>query len=210
MKTVRWLRTLVIASLLVKVGVWGAWWAAPVAAESARPAPVDAAALAKAPNAGLPAALLEQSRGFRELLDAVAKRQDELTAKEKALAEREAGLSQLEKAVAEQVTRLEALTGTAAPAAAEKGAAARAPGTPGAAPAQGAGDRVAEITRIYESMKAEEAAPILDKLDDETLRTILGRMKERQIGAILAAMSRDRAVSFTKVLAGTAAEPAAR
>ena len=216
MRIVRWLRGLVIASLLVKIAVWGTWWTATVFAEATASGAAPAESPVSAPNAGLPASLLEQSRGFREVLDAVAARQDTLAAKEKALAEREAGLAHLEKAVAQQVAKLEALAGMPTPAlprgggvpaggVAKPGAAAGA----GAASAEDGSGRGAEVTRIYESMKAEEAAPILDKLDDETLRAILGRMKERQIGAILAAMNRDRAVAFTKLLAGTRqSEPA--
>ena len=56
--------------------------------------------------------------------------------------------------------------------------------------------------------ESPEAAPILDKMDDSTVKGILGTMKERQIGAILAAMNRDRAVAVTKVLAGGAPAPA--
>ena len=39
------------------------------------------------------------------------------------------------------------------------------------------------------------------KLDDETARTIFACMSEKQIGAILAAMNRDRAVALTQILA---------
>ena len=58
------------------------------------------------------------------------------------------------------------------------------------------------VTRIYENMRPEEAAQILDQLDDETLRVVFARMEPKQIGSIVAAMSRERAVAFTKTLAG--------
>lgn len=210
MKTMRWMPGIVIAAGVVKLVIWGTWWAGPVVAEVAPPRS-SGAPEAGAP-AGLPPALFEQSRGFREILDAVAARQEALAAKEQALLEREAGLAQLEKAVAEQVARLEALAGMspgragagAPPQAAPSRSAAGAP-----EPAAESERPGAEIVRIYETMKPEEAAPILDRLDDETLRTILGRMKERQIGAILAAMNRDRAVAFTKLLAASAQREAA-
>lgn len=57
------------------------------------------------------------------------------------------------------------------------------------------------LTKIYETMKPEEAGPILDRLDAPTLIAIVGRMKERPLGAILAAMNRDRAVTVTQALA---------
>ena len=59
------------------------------------------------------------------------------------------------------------------------------------------------LPRIYATMKPEEAGPILDLLDDVTVKGILGKMKERQVGALLAAMNRDRAVALTKALAET-------
>jgi flagellar motility protein MotE (MotC chaperone) len=51
-------------------------------------------------------------------------------------------------------------------------------------------------------MRAEDAAPILDRLGDGTLRSVLGRMRERQAGALLAAMTPERAVAVTKAFAG--------
>ena len=58
------------------------------------------------------------------------------------------------------------------------------------------------VAKVYASMNPEEAAPILDRLDDATAKTVLGCMKERQIGAILAAMSKDHAVALARLLAG--------
>jgi len=68
------------------------------------------------------------------------------------------------------------------------------------------------VTRIYESMRPEEAAQILDQLDDETLRVVFARMEPKQVAAIMASMSRERAVAFTKTLAADpdAAKTAAR
>jgi len=50
-------------------------------------------------------------------------------------------------------------------------------------------------------MRPEEAAPLIDRLDDATARMVLAGMKERQIGAILAVMTKERAVALTKLLA---------
>jgi flagellar motility protein MotE (MotC chaperone) len=61
------------------------------------------------------------------------------------------------------------------------------------------------IGKVYEAMTPEEAAPILDRLDDATLRAVLGRMRERQVAVILAAMNPDRAVAVTKAFAAPAA-----
>ncbi len=194
----QWLRVVILVSLVAKLGVLGVWWTTPVQAESAAAEPAPTAET-EAPAPPIPADLMERSRGFREVLTAVGERNAQLDAREQTLASREAGLAALEKAVAEQVKRLEALSGTP-----DAGARpARGPSAPGAKPTTAKAEPGAapEIVRVYESMKAEEAAPILDKLDDDTLRLVLGRMKERQVGAILAAMNRERAVAFTKLLA---------
>ena len=183
----RVIKALVLIGLGFKVMVLGLWWWDSVA-HAERPAKAPEAA--ESASAIVPGDLLARSRGFRDLLDAVRQRGAELDEREQAIKARTAALDALEKTVAEEVARLEALVG--------KGAAS-AP-IEAAAPAPGAGVGVG-VTKIYESMKAEEAAPILDRLDDATAKAILARMKEKQIGAILAAMNRDRAVALTKALA---------
>jgi flagellar motility protein MotE (MotC chaperone) len=123
-------------------------------------------------------------RGFRELLETVRKRAQALDEREAGLASREAALTAVRRAATLEIARLDAV--------------AQALGITGA-PGGGAA-----IAKAYESMRPEEAAPILDRLDDATLRAILGRMREKQMGAVLAEMSQDRAVAVTKALAGTA------
>jgi flagellar motility protein MotE (MotC chaperone) len=123
-----------------------------------------------------------EERAFRTLVESVRAKSEELARRETELRAREAGLAATRKLVAGEVARLETV--------------AKALGITGG---PGAG---VSITRVYESMSAEDAAPILDRLDDATLRTVLGRMRERQVGAILAAMNRDRAVAVTKAFAG--------
>jgi flagellar motility protein MotE (MotC chaperone) len=196
----RYVRAAVLVSFACKVIVLGTWWWGAIA-WAERPA---AAAEAKGEKGGDKAGgvapdKLAESRGFRELLEAVQKRAADLDQRDQAMAARQATLRTLEKTVGDQVARLETLT---KPAGGKGGAEAL------GAPAAGS---PAGVTKIYESMKPEEAAPILDKMDDTTVKGILASMKERQIGALLAAMNRDRAVAVTKVLAGAtpAAAPAA-
>ena len=131
-----------------------------------------AAASAPAP---VPEELFEKSRGFRELLEAVERRGAELDRREQAVAGREAALKALEVALGDEVARLEA--------------------------APSCGGRALAVTKIYASMRPEEAAAIVERLDDATVRLVLGGMNERQIGAILAAMTKERAVALTKRLA---------
>ena len=182
----RVIKGLVLLGLGLKVVVLSLWWWDGVA-RAERPAKEPPAA--ESSGAVVPADLLARSRGFQDLLDAVRRRGQELDEREQAIKTRAAALDALEKTVAAEVTRLEGLAGVKGPAPAEAA---------GPAPAREAG---VGVTKIYESMKAEEAAPILGRLDDATARAILARMKEKQIGAILAAMSRDRAVALTKALA---------
>ena len=167
----RWVRVGLLAGLAVKAVIVGAWWWTSVA-RAERP-------VAEAPVAP---DLFAKSRGFRELLEAVRQRGEELDRREQTLATREAAVKAMEQALAETAGRVE--------------------GGGGAAPAgETVGCGVA-VTKIYQSMRPEEAAPIIDRLDDATATRIFGCMKEKQIGAILAAMNRERAVAVTKALAG--------
>ena len=166
----RWIRVGVLAGLAVKAVILGAWWWTSVA-HAERPV----AEASVAPD------LFAKSRGFRELLEAVRQRGEELDRREQALATREAAVKALEQALAEAAGRVEA--GGGAPS------------------GETTGCGVA-VTKIYQSMRPEEAAPIIDRLDDATATRIFGCMREKQIGAILGAMNRERAVAVTKALAG--------
>src|SRR5262249_10622684 len=183
----RKLRAAVLVGLLVKVMVLGLWWqgvtqAAAKAADEKEPPKVTAS------DSGVTPDLFQKSRGFRDLLEAVHERTAALDERESAVASREATLKALEKTLAAEITRLEGLSkGGPAP-----------PGAPAAA--EGVAAVVPTLPKIYASMKPEEAGPILDRLDDATAKGILARMKDRQVGALLAAMNRDRAVALTKAL----------
>jgi flagellar motility protein MotE (MotC chaperone) len=126
-----------------------------------------------------------------KLRDEVHRRSVELDQRDRALAERAAALESLEQAVDDALGDLESRGGTGARA---------------AGPCKLRGG----VARIYENMRPEEAAQILDQLDDETLRTVFARMEAKQIAAIVAAMSRERAVAFTKTLAADPEPAAAR
>ncbi len=167
----RWVRVGVLAGLAVKAVILGAWWWTSVA-RAERP-------VAEAPVAP---DLFARSRGFRELLEAVRQRGEELDRREQALATREAAVKALEQALAETAGRIE--------------------GGGGAVPTGETTGCGVAVAKIYQSMRPEEAAPIIDRLDDATATRIFGCMKEKQIGAILAAMNRERAVAVTKALAG--------
>jgi flagellar motility protein MotE (MotC chaperone) len=183
----RWIRLWVVAGLVVKAAVAGVWWWTSVP-------PSRAAAAAETPGTpgAVPSELLAKSRGFRDLLEAVRQRGAELDRREQEVVAREAALRTLEQTLGEDGGHAETRPG-ATPAAAPAPAPAAAEESPPCSPA---------VTKIYQSMKPEEAAPILDRLDDTTTKAIFACMKEKQIGALLAAMNRDRAVALTRALAG--------
>lgn len=177
----RWIRLWFVTSLIAKAVVLGAWWWTSVAG----PDKATAAEASPAGEAGVSSDALAKSRGFRELLEAVQQRGVELDRREQEMAARETALRALEQILGQE------------PAAVE--------GKPVPAAAAASGDAPpcsVAVTKIYQTMKPEEAAPILDRLDDATARAIFACMKEKQIGALLAAMKRDRAVALTKALAG--------
>jgi flagellar motility protein MotE (MotC chaperone) len=179
MTAMRVLVVVVAASVALKCAGLVALWRGPaiVAADAVAATP----AAAKDDAAGRDvSACGEDAHAFHDLLAALRRRSDELAQREAELKTREAGLQAIRRATAAEVARLEQV--------------AKALGL------TGSGTTVA-ITKVYESMRPEDAAPILDRLDDPTLRALLGRMREKQVGAILAAMSRDRAVAVTKAMA---------
>ncbi len=61
--------------------------------------------------------------------------------------------------------------------------------------------RVASLVKIYEGMKAKDAARIFDTLDMDVLIQVMTQMSERKSAPILAAMNADRARSVTIMLA---------
>ncbi len=148
-----------------------------------------AAATSVDPRPATPAIAGPGDDAFQKLLQDVRRRTAELDQRERELGQRAVALESLEEAVAQSLGDLQG---------AEPGAGA------------GAGCRLrGGVTRIYESMRPEEAAQILDQLDDETLRVVFARMDAKQIAAIMASMSRERAVAFTKTLAADAPVAAA-
>jgi flagellar motility protein MotE (MotC chaperone) len=190
MAALGWVRGAVLVGLACKAVVVGTvWWSElrPTPAEASAPHEEEAEPTAPAGAVGVPSDLLARSRGFRELLEAVARRGSELDEREKALAARATALGDVERTLAAEIARLEALAG--------------APAGTAVSPPEGEGTP-APLTAIYERMEPEAAAPILDRLDDATARLILARMKQKQVAAILAAMEPERAVQVTKTLLG--------
>lgn len=61
--------------------------------------------------------------------------------------------------------------------------------------------RIASLVKIYEGMKAKDAARIFDTLDMDVLLQVMTRMSERKSAPILAAMDADKARNVTIMLA---------
>jgi flagellar motility protein MotE (MotC chaperone) len=166
----------------MKLALLGAWGAgAPASARTA-----DAAAAADAEPAPAVAAGSPTSR-VRELLAALERRQAELDERERDLEARAARVRLLEEDVTAKLGALEAIEQRLA----------------GAAKARrtSAAESAESLGKIYAAMKPAQAAPILDRLDERTILTIFGRMKEKQVGEILPLMSRERAIVLTEALA---------
>jgi flagellar motility protein MotE (MotC chaperone) len=65
---------------------------------------------------------------------------------------------------------------------------------------EAARQRLLKVSKIYEAMPVEEAAKTLEKLDEDTAVAILGTLKPRSAGGILAQMDSDKAASISKKL----------
>ena len=61
--------------------------------------------------------------------------------------------------------------------------------------------RIASLVKVYEGMKAKDAARIFDTLDLDVLVAVLSQMSERRLSPILAGMNPERARTVTIVLA---------
>jgi len=58
--------------------------------------------------------------------------------------------------------------------------------------------RISKISRLYGSMKPDEAVPILNKMDDETVLLILSKMDDEQVAKILALFDAKRAAVLSQ------------
>ena len=61
--------------------------------------------------------------------------------------------------------------------------------------------RITSLVKIYENMKAKEAAEIFNTLDLDILVEVMSRMSERKVSPVLAAMNPERARTVTIMLA---------
>ena len=62
-------------------------------------------------------------------------------------------------------------------------------------------EKLASLVKVYENMKAKDAARIFDRLEMDVLVPVAQRMKEQKIAAVLAKMDADAAKQLTVELA---------
>ncbi len=123
----------------------------------------------------------------RALVEAIIRRQAELDNREHELAAREERLHVFEQDVIAKIASLEEI---------EKRLQGRAKAASAAVDAANE-----SLAKVYGAMKPADAAPILERLDEATVLSIFGRMKEKQIGEILPLMTKDKAIALTHALA---------
>jgi flagellar motility protein MotE (MotC chaperone) len=64
--------------------------------------------------------------------------------------------------------------------------------------------QIEQLANVYGSMSPQEAAQLMEQLDVQIALSLIERMPEKKIGQILALMSKERALTLTKMLSGKA------
>lgn len=160
--------------------------AAPTPAPAAAPAPAPATALASvAPSAAAPPDPAVAAE--RAVLEQLRARRAELEAREQAAVQREVMLAAAERRLQQRVEELSAMRSRLE-------AMERARGERDDAGWRG-------LVRLYENMRARDAAAIFDDLEMPVLVQILDRMGERKAAPVIGAMRPDRARMLTAELA---------
>lgn len=60
--------------------------------------------------------------------------------------------------------------------------------------------RIGKLSRLYGTMKPEEAVPILNQLADQEILAIFSKMEEEQVAKLLAGMDSNRAARLTQAM----------
>jgi flagellar motility protein MotE (MotC chaperone) len=150
------------------------------------------------PGDGPSAEFATENRGVRTLVEALRRRSQELEARDAELARREEAMAQVTRDLDTKIRHLETLAAERR-SPAQAGAAA---GSSGDATSATPATSMEELGKIYGGMKAEEAAPLFNRLDAEIVYAVFKHMKQRQISAVLPLMDPDKAVALTELLGG--------
>lgn len=122
-----------------------------------------------------------------ELYDDLSQRRQELDKREKQLSTREALLSAAERELDQKLREMTTIKNEIEALLKEQSAEEQ--------------SRINSLVKIYEGMKAKDAARIFNTLDMDVLIMVMSRMSERKSSPILAEMSPDRARTVTILLA---------
>ena len=130
---------------------------------------------------------LEYSGIQSELFEDLTERRKDLEKKEKALAMKDALLKAAERELDQKYAELEALKSEIEVLLVKQTEEEEA--------------RISRLVKIYEGMKAKDAARIFNTLETDVLLSVLSRMSERKSAPVIASMNPDRARSVTILLA---------
>jgi flagellar motility protein MotE (MotC chaperone) len=122
-----------------------------------------------------------------DVLRQLAKRRDELAARERALDDREAMLKATEERIAAQVEQMKQMKAEYQQMRTQRDEAAEA--------------SMRRLVGIYEAMKPDEAARIFETMEGAVLLDVVTRMGERRLAPILAQMSPAKAQALTIAMA---------
>lgn len=128
-----------------------------------------------------------------ELLQSLAKRRDELEARERGLSEREALIAATEKRIDGKLEELRQVQATIEALVKQHDAEQDA--------------QLSNLVKIYENMKPKDAAQIFEDLEMDVLLDVVERMKERKVAPVLALMNPEKAREVTLELAQRRALP---
>lgn len=176
------------------------------AAEDAAPAPSQESLSAKpvieAPTLGAPPSPPKAAQGDwkgaddlddqysdvkMELFNDLAKRRKDIEAQEKALSMREALLKAGQAELEQKYEELTIIKGDIEQLLTKQ--------------TEEENKRIASLVKIYEGMKAKDAARIFDSLDMDVLLQVMTKMSERKSAPIIAAMNAEKARNVTIMLA---------
>lgn len=100
----------------------------------------------------------------------LAKEESRLATKEKELNQRSAELDKQEKSISAKISRIE----------------------------QAESSRISNLAKVYDGMDAGAVAKLMANLDDETVVSVLPRMKQKNASAVLSMLPAQRAASLSK------------
>lgn len=121
--------------------------------------------------------------GDKALLDAISRRQAELDAREEEMKAREERLKVLKKDIEDKLAEISKARGEMEDLSKkikEKDS-----------------ERLNKVVKIYESMSPEDAAPRMERLDEETAVSVLASMSPKKAAKIIAVMDVDKAARLS-------------